>query len=185
MFEVEPASQLVLGLLTGICFGFLLQKGQVAKYQTVLGQLLLADFTVLKIMLTAIVTGAVGVYFLIEIGASKLDIWPFQPAAMIIGALFFGVGLAIIGYCPGTGMAGAGEGARDAMAGVGGMVFGAGILVAGFNWLEAIALGLGDWGKLTIPQVIGTRPWPILMALALGTAVLVGMIRKLESRASA
>jgi uncharacterized protein len=117
MFEVESLGQLGLGLLTGIAFGFLLQKGRVAKYQTILGQLLLKDWTVFKIMLTAILTGAIGVYAMLDAGAVELDIWPFQPAAMLTGALLFGIGIAVLGYCPGTGMAGAGEGSRDAMVG--------------------------------------------------------------------
>ena len=136
----NPAVDLALGLLTGIAFGFLLQKGRVAKYQTILGQLLLKDWTTFKIMITAILTGSVGVYFLIERGAATLDIWPFQPAAMLIGAVLFGVGLAVLGYCPGTGMAGAGEGSRDAMVGVLGMITGAGFLVIGYNILEPVAL---------------------------------------------
>src|SRR4051812_14825401 len=115
MFEIESASNLLLGLTTGIAFGFLLQKGQVAKYRAILGQLLLTDWTAFKVMLTASVTGAVGVYFLVEKGAAALDVWPFQPAAMIIGSMFFGVGIAILGYCPGTGLASAAEGSRDAM----------------------------------------------------------------------
>src|SRR5687768_7659534 len=114
MFEVESTSDLMLGLVTGIVFGFLLQKGRVAKYQTILGQLLLKDWTVAKVMLTAIVTGAIGVYAMVEAGTARLDIWPFQPAAMLIGAAFFGVGIATLGYCPGTGLAGAAEGSRDA-----------------------------------------------------------------------
>ena len=93
MFEVESPVNLALGLVTGIAFGFLLQKGRVAKYQTILGQLLLKDWTTFKIMITAILTGSAGVYFLIERGAASLDIWPFQPAAMLIGAMLFGVGL--------------------------------------------------------------------------------------------
>src|ERR1700694_5349748 len=63
MFEFESPADLVLGLVTGICFGFLLQKGRVAKYQTILGQLLLKDWTVFKIMITAIVTGGARVLF--------------------------------------------------------------------------------------------------------------------------
>jgi len=55
----ESPGQLALGLLTGFAFGFLLQKGRVARYQTILGQLLLKDWTVLKVMLTAIVVGSV------------------------------------------------------------------------------------------------------------------------------
>jgi len=49
--------QLSIGLLTGILFGFLLQKGGVTKYDVIIGQLLLTDFTVVKIMLSAVITG--------------------------------------------------------------------------------------------------------------------------------
>ncbi len=176
MFEVESATDLFLGLITGVAFGFLLQKGRVAKYQVILGQLLLKDWTAFKVMLTASATGAVGVYFLVENGATSLDIWPFQPAAMLLGAILFGVGIAIVGYCPGTGMAGAGEGSRDAMVGVAGMITGAGLLVVGFNFLEPIALVLGDWDKLTIPSVFGTSPWIIVTAFAIGAAGLLWFI---------
>ena len=43
--------QLFLELIMGIVFGFLLQKGGVTNYDVILGQLLLTDFTVVKIML--------------------------------------------------------------------------------------------------------------------------------------
>jgi uncharacterized membrane protein YedE/YeeE len=180
MFEIEPAGSLILGLVSGIGFGFLLQKGQVAKYQTILGQLLLKDWTAFKIMMTAIVTGAVGVYFLVENGATRLDVWPLQPAAMLIGAVLFGIGLAVIGYCPGTGMAGAGEGSRDAMIGVLGMIDGAGVLVVGFNALEPVALAFGDWGQQTIPDFIGSSPWPVIAALTIGVVGVLWLIARYE-----
>jgi hypothetical protein len=180
MFEIEPAGNLLLGLISGICFGFLLQKGQAAKYQTVLAQLLLKDFRVLKIMASAIVTGAIGVYFLVENGASRLDVWPFQPAAMLIGAVLFGTGLAVIGYCPGTGMAGAGEGSRDASVGVLGMIAGAGVLVVGFNALEPAALAFGDWGQLTIPDLLKSSPWPVIGMLALTVVAALWVISRYE-----
>lgn len=180
----ESPSQLILGLFTGIGFGFLLQKGRVAKYQTILGQLLLKDWTAFKIMMTAVITGAIGVYFMVEKGAASLDIWPFQPAGMLLGAAFFGIGLAIIGYCPGTGMAGSGEGSRDAMVGVLGMLTGAGILVVGFNALEPVALGLGDWGKVTIPTLLGTSPWPVIAAVAVVVAVALWLITRYETQRS-
>jgi uncharacterized membrane protein YedE/YeeE len=184
MFEVESATNLVLGLVTGIIFGFLLQKGRVAKYQTILGQLLLKDWTVFKIMITAIVTGAIGVYLLVEEGAARLDIWPFQPAAMLLGAVLFGIGIAILGYCPGTGMAAAGEGSRDAMVGVLGMITGAGILVMGFNALEPVALALGDFGKLTIPNVLDSSPWSVIGSLAIVMAAMLWLIARYEPRGS-
>jgi len=184
MFEIESAGDLMLGLITGIVFGFLLQKGQVAKYQTILGQLLLKDWTTFKIMITAIVTGSVGVYFLVERGAASLDIWPFQPAAMLIGAMLFGAGLALLGYCPGTGMAGAGEGSRDAMVGVLGMITGAGVLVVAYNILEPLALALGDWGKLTVPVLLASSSWTIIAALGLVVAVMLALLARYEPRHS-
>jgi uncharacterized protein len=184
MFSFEDPVQLILGLLTGIAFGFLLQKGRVAKYQTILGQLLLKDWTAFKIMLTASVTGAIGVYFLVERGAADLDIWPFQPAAMIIGAIFFGIGIAVLGYCPGTGMAGAAEGSQDALVGVLGMIAGAGVLVVGFNWLEPLALAFGDWGKLTIPTLFNISPWPVIAAFAFGALPVLWLIAARERKAA-
>jgi hypothetical protein len=54
--------QLLLGFIIGIFFGFLLQKGGVCRYEIIIRQLLFEDFTVVKVMLTAVVTGMVGVY---------------------------------------------------------------------------------------------------------------------------
>jgi uncharacterized protein len=182
MFEVESPGDLILGLCTGICFGFLLQKGRVTKYQTILGQLLLKNWTVFKIMTTAIVTGAIGVYFLAERDIACLDIWPFQPAAMLIGAVLFGSGLAVIGYCPGTGMAAAGEGSRDAMVGVLGMLTGAGTFVVFYNALEPVALFLGDWGQLTIPELLDVSHWPVIAALAVFVAIALWLIARYDPR---
>ena len=133
-------------------------------------------------MTTAILTGSAGVYFLFERGAASLDIWTFQPAAMLIGALLFGAGLAVLGYCPGTGMAGGGEGSRDAMVGVIGMITGAGVLVVGYNLFGPVALALGDWGKLTVPALLGSSPWTVIAGMALVVAVMLRLLGRYEPR---
>jgi uncharacterized membrane protein YedE/YeeE len=178
----ESPGQLVLGLLTGIAFGFLLQKGRVAKYQTILGQLLLKDWTAFKVMITAMLTGAIGIYALRAADVTFLDIWPFQPAAMFLGALLFGIGIAVIGYCPGTGMAGAGEGSRDAMVGVLGMITGAGVFVAAYHVLEPLALSLGDWGKVTVPGLLDVSPWIVIAVLAVVVPLLLRWISRRPPR---
>ena len=122
MFE-EP-SKLVLGLLTGIFFGFFLQKGRVAKFPVIIGQLLLRDWTVAKIMLTSIVVGSIGVYTLVSLGAAGLHIKPAMFGGVVLGGLLFGIGMAVLGYCPGTGVAACGEGRKDAMVGVVGILTG-------------------------------------------------------------
>jgi uncharacterized protein len=176
----ESSDKLILGLVSGIAFGFLLQKGHAAKYQMILGQLLLKDWTIVKIMSTAILVGAAGVYWLVSRGITFLDIWPFQIAGVLLGAVLFGIGLAVFGYCPGTSVAASGEGSRDAMIGVVGMLFGAGAFVVAYPWLDPLINALGDYGKLTAPDVLGVNPAGVIMALAIIVAVVLWLIERHE-----
>lgn len=150
-------NQLVLGLLFGILFGFLLQKGGVAKYHVLLGVLLLEDFTVVKVMLTAITVGTVGVLALHALGLVKLHVKPTRYAANIVGGLIFGVGFALIGYCPGTGAAALGQGNLDAFAGVAGLMIGSYLFAEASGWLGKTLMKVGDHGKLMLPEMVGLR----------------------------
>jgi hypothetical protein len=69
---VEDRRPLFFGLGFGILFGFLLHKGGATKYDVIVGQLLLTDFSVMKIMLSAIATGMIGIYFMKSLGWIKL-----------------------------------------------------------------------------------------------------------------
>ena len=44
----------ILGLITGVAFGFLLQKGRVLRFDKQVGAMLLKDMTIFKFMLSAI-----------------------------------------------------------------------------------------------------------------------------------
>lgn len=163
----DSPDKLALGLLTGILFGFLLQKGRVAKYHVIIGQFLLKDWTVVKIMATAVIVGAIGVYALLEMGAVSLHIKPMLVGGVLIGAVFFGIGMVLLGYCPGTSVAACGEGRRDAMVGVLGMLCGAGVFVALYPVLQPVMKGLGDFGKITVPETLGLSPWLVIGALVI------------------
>lgn len=169
MFD-EP-TKLVLGLLTGVMFGFLLQKGRAAKFHVIIGQFILKDWTVVKIMGTAVVVGAIGVYALVAMDLASLHIRPLLWGGVVLGAALFGTGMAIFGYCPGTSVAACGEGRRDAMVGVVGMLAGAGAYVALFPVLQPIIKSLGDAGKITLPEVTGTSPWLWVIGLVLAGLV--------------
>ena len=169
----DSPDKLALGLLTGIIFGFLLQKGRVAKYQVIIGQFLLKDFTVVKIMATAVIVGAIGVYALVAMGAASLHIKPMLLGGVLVGAVLFGIGIIVLGYCPGTSVAACGEGRRDAMVGVLGMLFGAGVFVALFPVLQPVIKGLGDMGKITVPETLGVSPWLIIGALVVAGIIAV------------
>ena len=52
----------ILGLVTGIFFGFLLQKGRVLRFEKQVGAMLLKDMTILKFMLSAIMVAIVSAF---------------------------------------------------------------------------------------------------------------------------
>ena len=140
----DPPTKLALGFLTGILFGFFLQKGRVAKFEVIVGQFLFKDWTVVKVMGTAVAVGAVGVYALVAADLATLQIKPALLGGVLVGAVCFGIGMAVLGYCPGTSVAGCGEGRRDAMVGVAGMFAGAALFVATFPALQPLINALGD-----------------------------------------
>lgn len=165
----DSPERLLLGLVSGFFFGFLLQKGRVAKFRVIVGQFLLKDWTVVKVMLTAVAIGAVGVWTMIAFDLTRLHIQPAAFGGVMIGGLLFGIGMAVFGYCPGTSVAACGEGRRDAMVGVVGMLVGAFAYVVGFPALQGVIKGFGDWGKVTVADVTGISPWLFVAAIVLAT----------------
>ena len=159
----SPVTQLVLGLLFGIIFGFLLQKGGVAKYHVLLGILLLKDFTVAKVMLSAITVGTVGLYLLRRQGMVNAHIKPTRLAANIGGGVIFGIGFGLLGYCPGTGAAALGQGNLDAIVGVVGLVVGSLVFAETSGWLDRTILKVGDMGKVTLPELVRMSPGRFLI----------------------
>jgi len=153
----DTPRQLVLGLVFGVVFGFLLQKGGVAKYEVLLGQFLLTDFTVIKIMLTAVTVGMAGVFAMRALGLVTLHVKPTRYASNILGGLIFGVGLGLIGYCPGTGAAALGQGNYDAIAGVLGLAAGSYLFAETSGYLSRTIQQIGERGKLMLPELVGMR----------------------------
>jgi uncharacterized protein len=160
-------SQLMLGAIIGFGFGFLLQRGGVTRYDIIMGQLLLYDWTVAKIILTAILTGMIGIYIMKAKGLVTLHPKTGSIGSTVVGGLIFGIGFGILGYCPGT-MAGAvGQGSMDALfGGVIGMLIGAGAYAWMYPWLSRNILKAGDFGEVTIPQALGKNQWPVIGAIA-------------------
>jgi len=162
----KKTKQLVLGLLFGVVFGFLLQKGGVAKYHVLIGMLLLEDFTVAKVMLSAIVVGMLGVFTLHALGLAELHIKPTRYAANILGGLLFGVGFALIGYCPGTGAAALGQGNYDAIPGIIGLLAGSYLYAEFSAKLGKTVERWGDRGKLTLPELVHVPTIPFVLVFA-------------------
>jgi uncharacterized protein len=164
--EPNTGAQLALGLVFGLVFGFLLQKGGVAKYHILIGVLLLEDFTVIKVMLSAIIVGMVGIFTMHRLRLVELHLKPTRYAANILGGLLFGVGFALIGYCPGTGAAALGQGNYDAIGGVLGLMAGSYIYAETSAALSRSVEKWGDRGKLTLPEMVGTSTTAFVIVFA-------------------
>ncbi|KAF0180219.1 MAG: hypothetical protein FD164_1889 [Nitrospirae bacterium] len=154
---------LLYGLITGVLFGFLLQRGGVLRYERQIGALRLMDMTILKFMLSSIIVAMVGIYFLKDMGLVKLNLKPTILGAQIIGGLIFGLGWGVLGYCPGTQMGALGEGRWDALWGIMGMLLGAAIFAEVFPLMKASVLTWGVYGKITLPQILGINHWVIIV----------------------
>jgi len=175
--RVAAAPTLLAGVIFGLAFGFLLQKGGVGKFNILIGQLLLQDFTVAKIMLTAIIVGMAGVFTLHHFAKANLHIKPTKIGANIIGGLLFGAGFALIGYCPGTAAAALGQGSWDALFAVAGLVAGSWVFAELSGWTSQTVEKWGDLGKVLLPDVLH---WPRGVVVVGLTVILTSIIVLLE-----
>lgn len=85
-----------------------------------------------------------------------------KVGGVVGGSVLFGAGLSALGYCPGTSVAAVGEGRRDALAGVAGMLAGTAAFVALDPRLASLLEAGGDYGKVRLPDLtrraLATRP---------------------------
>ena len=170
-----------LAIPFGMLFGMLLHRGGVADYNVIVNQFRFRDFTVLKIMLTAIVVGGLGVWALHGLGHADYQIKPANLLGVGLGAALFGVGMVLYGYCPGTGVAAVATGSLHALAGFGGMLAGAGLYALNYPWVEKHIQTVTALGRIRLPQWSGIPEW----IWFLGLATLAGAVFwRLETRAN-
>jgi uncharacterized membrane protein YedE/YeeE len=163
---------LLYGLITGVLFGFLLQKGRVLRYDKQLGALRLQDMTIVKFMLSSVLVAMVGVYLLQDLGLAKLSVKPTVLGGNILGGLIFGLGWGLLGYCPGTALGALGEGRWDALWGMLGMLLGAALFAEAFPFFSRTVLTWGNLGKLTLPALLGVSHWIVIPCLVVGALLL-------------
>lgn len=172
MLPITGTPSLVLAVIFGFAFGWLLHRGRVADYNTIVRQFLFKDFTVIKVMLTAIIVGGIGVFVLVQLGYAKFHIKPADLLAIMLGAGIFGIGMVLYGYCPGTALAAIGAGSMHALIGAFGMIAGGILYALTFDWVSQAVLPVWAMGKVQLPQLIGIGAPVIFVVLAALAALL-------------
>ncbi len=182
---------LALGVLIGVAFGFVLERGGLGRVEKLMGQFSGHDMTVFRVLFTAIVTAMAGAVLLSALGLLDLSfvqlryptfLWP-----MIVGGLVLGVGFVVSGYCPGTCVVAAGAGKLDALAtlagvGLGGLAYAElGDAMGGFPGSGSLgAFSLARWLGLPAPAVV-----VLIAAVAVGAFALARRVERMVRARSA
>ena len=166
--------ELLTGLITGIAFGFLLRKGHLTRFSVIVNQLRLKDFTVMKVMMTAVLSSGAGFAILCYLQPETVPLIDKTTLfATAVGGGIFGVGMAIVGYCPGTGIGAIADGAKDMWFGLLGMIVGAGIYAESYAWIEQTIKPESEMMNITLPEFFGIPAWLILCPLILLASIFV------------
>ncbi len=148
------------------------------NYNVIVNQFRFRDFTVLKVMMTAIIVGGIGVLVLTNMELAKWHVRDANMLGTIIGAAIFGVGMVLYGYCPGTGVAAIATGSIHALVGAAGMILGAVLYAFSFEWVRANILSVGKLGKVTLPGLMHVPAWTLYGALIVFALVLFYWVEK-------
>ncbi|MEN8225125.1 MAG: YeeE/YedE thiosulfate transporter family protein [Bacteroidota bacterium] len=167
---------LVIALLIGMAFGFVLESAGFSSSRKLVGVFYGYDFTVLRVFFTAAITAMLGLIYFGYMGWIDLSMIYVNKTfliASIVGGLVMGLGFVTGGYCPGTSMTGVAIGKIDAMVFTGGMAIGIFIFSEAFPFFKGIYEG-NDMGAVKIDEWLGLSTG--LFAMLLIIVALVAFI---------
>ena len=175
----ERASFLVAGV-TGAAFGFVLERGGLGSSRKLAGQFYGTDFTVFRVMFTAIVTAMLGVFVLAKLGlmdVSQLAVPPTFLLPHLVGGLLFGAGFVMGGLCPGTSCVAAVSGKLDAVALIGGMLGGT-LLFGEVYPLLGSFYGATPRGRFTLPALLHLPEGVVVLLVTLAALGSFAVLRR-------
>jgi uncharacterized membrane protein YedE/YeeE len=160
---------MIVALAIGIAFGFTLERAGLGNARKLAGQFYFTDFTVFKVMFSAILVAMLGSFWLGRLGILDLRA-VYVPetflAPQLIGGLLFGAGFVVAGLCPGTSCVAAATGSGDGVAAVIGMFTGVLITGLAFAPLQRFYESTSR-GSLTLPELLHVPYGAVVLAFVL------------------
>jgi hypothetical protein len=130
---------LVIALLLGMAFGYVLESAGFSSSRKLAGVFYGYDFTVLRVFFTAAITAMVGLLYFGYMGWIDLSMIYVNETfiyATLIGGVIMGLGFIMGGFCPGTSICAVAIGKIDAMIFTAGMFLGILIFSEAFPLFE-------------------------------------------------
>jgi uncharacterized membrane protein YedE/YeeE len=169
-------------LILGFLFGAILQSARLNKYNTISGMARLENFTVAKAILVAVGLGAILLNIEINLGYASYHVKPLILGGVALGGILFGIGMAILGYCPGTMAISLGEGSLDALVGIVGGISGGIVYTLALPSVKGL---LGpDLGKISLQSVLGNGAmfYAVLFIFGAFLVAVTFWLNKLENK---
>ena len=169
LYQLPYGLYIIVTIIIGFFFGIILERAGFIRTKILTGVFYFDDFTVLKVMFTAIVTAGIGLYLLGDIGIinmAKVYFGKTYWISQLVGGLLFGVGFMLTGYCPGTSIVSFSSGSKDAFFVLLGMLTGMWIFGALFNLWKGLYYA-GKLGRITLPEVLGLNHWIVLLIIVI------------------
>jgi uncharacterized membrane protein YedE/YeeE len=170
---------LALIFLIGIIFGGIIQYTRVDKFEKIAGFSMLKDTIVPKMLFLAVGLTSIALFFMIEAGWAHYHVKPILWQGLIIGGILFGISMAIMGKCPGTGPVSIAEGRIDVLIGAIGGLFGGLVFTLYYDDFFKPLMG-ESLGKLTLPEFFPGHEHLVVLIFGIVVTLIAIAIPKIE-----
>jgi len=183
-YEISEGTLLLFALITGIIFGFLLEKAGFGNARKLVEQFYFTDMRMFKVLFSAIVTAMLGIYWLSYFGVLDITqiyingsyLWP-----QVAGGILFGFGFVMCGLCPGTSCVAVFTGKLDGLAVFAGMS--AGLILFGETApLLTKAINFSSLGNISLYEVFNMEYGVLTFLITLIALVAFWYAGRIEKR---
>jgi uncharacterized membrane protein YedE/YeeE len=165
-------SEIWLGLLSGIAFGFVIQRAGATNANKMARAHLMINADIPRFMLMAVALSAIGLLGFQVSGVGRTLVIPTSLVATGIAGTLFGIGWGLCGYCPGTTWAAAGEGRMDAVFALLGGFAGTAVFAQLHEVLIPPLYDPTNVGQITLADWVGSKPMAVaILVIVFGVCI--------------
>ncbi|MCL7414237.1 MAG: YeeE/YedE family protein [ANME-2 cluster archaeon] len=164
-------SSLLVGLLFGIAFGAVLQRGRFCMASAARDLFLTKDTYLAKGVVYSIIFSSIGFFAIESMGLIEFQIKPLG-LQNVIGGLLFGVGMVVAGGCASGVLYRAGEGYITAFTAIFGVLTGMAVYAELHQYLLLNFIEPTTVGKITLYGWLGISPWILITTMIVIVIVL-------------